>query len=338
MFVIRPIQETDYPALMQIAHDSGIGFTSLPTDEGLLRSRISHSEASFALATDKPGNEGYLLVMENTETGEVVGTTGLEASVGLDDAFYNYRLSKVVHSSRELKLHNTVKTLTLCSDYAGAAEICTLFLKEHARSGNNGRVLSRVRFLMLAEFMQRFGKTVIAEMRGISSPDGESPFWQWLEEHFFRMDFQTADYLSGIGNKAFIAELMPRFPIYVNLLSQEAQDVIGSVHDKTLPALKLLQKEGFINRGYFDIFDGGPTVECELENIKSVKDSLRLQVKIATDTKGSMHIVSNTVLKNFRASEMNIDVNHEQEQAILSHQQAEALDVSEGEFVRILAI
>ena len=69
MLVIRPISEADYPALMQIAHDSGVGFTSLPTNENLLRSRIAHSVASFATDTDKPGNEGYLLVMEDTETG-----------------------------------------------------------------------------------------------------------------------------------------------------------------------------------------------------------------------------------------------------------------------------
>lgn len=338
MLVIRPIKETDYPALMQIAHDSGIGFTSLPTDEKLLRSRIAHSVASFELDTDQPGNEGYLLVMENTETGEVVGTSGLEASVGLEDSMYSYHLSKVVHSSRELKLHNTVETLTLCNDYTGAAEICTLFLKEHARGGNNGRVLSRFRFLFLAEFMHRFGKTVIAEMRGVSSPEGDSPFWQWLEEHFFRMDFQTVDYLSGIGNKVFIAELMPRFPIYVNLLSQEAQDVIGLVHEKTLPALKLLQREGFINRGYVDIFDAGPTIECELEQIKSVKDSLRLRVKISDVVDGTAHIACNTVLKNFRATEVHIDIDHENEQAVLTRQHADALNVNEGEFVRVLAI
>jgi len=42
---------------------------------------------------------------------------------------------------------------------------------------------------------------------------GKSPFWKWLEEHFFSMDFQTADYLTGIGDKVFIAEWMPKYPI-----------------------------------------------------------------------------------------------------------------------------
>ena len=59
------------------------------------------------------------------------------------------------------------------------------------------------------------------------------------------MDFPSADYLTGIGEKTFIAELMPRFPIYVNMLDKAAQDVVGKVHQNTLPALKLLQSEGF---------------------------------------------------------------------------------------------
>ncbi|NRA83258.1 MAG: arginine N-succinyltransferase [Gammaproteobacteria bacterium] len=338
MLVIRPISEADYPALMQIAHDSGVGFTSLPTNENLLRSRIAHSVASFATDTDKPGNEGYLLVMEDTETGEVIGTSGLESAVGLEHAFYHYHLGKVVHSSQELKLHNTIETLTLCNDYTGAAELCTLFLKESARGGNNGRVLSRFRFLFLAEFTERFGKTVIAEMRGVSDDTGTSPFWKWLEEHFFCMDFPTADYLSGIGNKVFIAELMPRFPIYVNMLSKEAQEVISVVHHKTSPALKLLQREGFVHRGYVDIFDAGPTVECELDQIKAVKDSRRVRVIIGEVETGAAYVACNTDLKNFRATEIHIDVDHELASAILTQEHANALNVQDGDFVRVLSL
>ncbi len=338
MLVIRPITETDYPALMQIAHDSGIGFTSLPTNEDILRKRIDHSMASFSLEVSKPGNESYLLVMEDTETGEVVGTSGLEAAVGQETAFYSYQMGKVVHSSKELGIHNIVNTLTLCNHYTGSAEICTLFLKNKARGGNNGRVLSRFRFLFLAEFMDRFSKIVIAEMRGVSSETGVSPFWEWLQEHFFGIDFKTADYLIGTGNKTFIAELMPRHPIYISLLSQEAQDVIGKVHEKTLPALKLLEREGFTNQGCFDIFDAGPTVECQLEKIESVKNSLRLQVKITEEFSGTPHIVCNTQLKTFRATEAHIDVDHENKYAMLTHQYASALNVKEGDYVRVLSL
>jgi arginine N-succinyltransferase len=336
MLVIRPITSADYPELMKIAIDTGVGFTSLPTNETLLRSRIEHSEASFSAQVTQPGGQGYLMVMENTDTGEIIGTSGVEASVGLDSAFYHYHLGKVVHSSQELNLHNVISTLTLCNDYTGAAEVCTLFLKEKARQGNNGRVLSRFRFLFLAEFAQRFGKTVIAEMRGVSDEEGHSPFFQWLQEHFFNMDFPAVDYLMGLGNKVFIAELMPRYPIYVNMLSQEAQDVIGHVHPKTAPALKLLQREGFAHRGYVDIFDGGPTVECELEQIASVKNSQRLITKISTSNNPTTHIVCNTVLESFRAMEALIE--RDGEFALLTQQQADALGVKDNDPIRVLSL
>ncbi len=336
MLIIRPITRADYPALMKIAIDSGVGFTSLPTNEPLLRSRIEHSEASFAAKIEQPSGQGYLMVMENTDTGEIVGTSGIESSVGLDSAFYHYHLGKVVHSSQELKLHNIINTLTLCNDYTGAAEVCSLFLKESARGGNNGRVLSRFRFLFLAEFIERFGKIVIAEMRGVSDEQGQSPFFHWLQEHFFNIDFPTVDYLTGLGNKVFIAELMPRYPIYVNLLSQAAQDVIGHVHPKTIPALKLLEREGFVHRGYVDIFDGGPTVECDIEQIKSVKNSQRLIVKITDATQPSTHIACNTQLQSFRAMEALLEVKGEF--ALITQQQADALSVQNGDAIRVLAL
>ena len=166
MNIIRPITKADYNALKEIAVESGIGFTSLPVNDELLQRKIDRAETAFNKPdVTEPGDESYLFVMEDTTTGQVVGTTGIEAAVGIDDAFYHYHLSKVVHASRELNIHNTVDILTFCNDYTGVTEICTLFLREQARGGINGRFLSKVRFLFLMEHRERFSETVIAEMR-----------------------------------------------------------------------------------------------------------------------------------------------------------------------------
>ncbi|WP_348687063.1 arginine N-succinyltransferase, partial [Rheinheimera aquimaris] len=119
MMVIRPIRADDYPALYDIAVESGHGFTSLPVNDELLMRKISRSEQSFSKNVSGPGDEGYLFVLEDTETGEICGTSALEAAVGLDDAFYHYHLGKVVHSSRSLGVYKTVDILTLCNDYTG---------------------------------------------------------------------------------------------------------------------------------------------------------------------------------------------------------------------------
>ncbi len=337
MNIIRPIKQSDYNALYHIAVESGHGFTSLPVNEELLRNRIAHTEESFAKDVSKPGNEGYLFVMEDTETGQVVGTSGIEAAVGLEDAFYHYHLGQVVHSSRELNIYNTVETLSLCNDYTGSTEICTLFLSESHRKNNNGRFLSRFRFLFIGEHQERFAKTVIAEMRGVSDKHGRSPFWNWLEEHFFSMDFPTADYLTGIGKKVFIAELMPKYPIYVNLLSQAAQDVINQVHPHTVPAVRLLEAEGFARRGYVDIFDGGPTVEASVKNIKTINQSLRCQVIIGEVQSTDNYIICNSLVENFRATQAPLSLRATAKQVVISQDVANALMVTEGDWVRLVS-
>lgn len=336
MKVIRPIQQSDYAALHDIAVESGIGFTSLPVNEDLLKRKIAGAEASFRQDVQSPGNQSYLFVMEDSDNNQVVGTSGIEATVGLDDAFYHYHLGTVVHASRELGVHNAVDILTLCNDYTGVSEICTLFLRESARQGSNGRLLSKFRFLFMIEHPERFSDTIIAEMRGVSDENGTSPFWEWLEEHFFSMDFPTADYLTGIGNKVFIAELMPKYPIYVNLLSEEAQAVIGKVHDKTKPALQLLEQEGFSCRGYVDIFDGGPTVEANLQHIRTARTSRKLPVKIddRAAASGEQHYIINTSVQGFRGISDDMAVDEASQLALISAAAAEALNVSNGDEIR----
>lgn len=336
MLVIRPIETNDYPALYQIAQDSGIGFTSLPVNEELLKNKIAESIEAFSSNPQRAGEQSYLLVMEDTETGEVVGTSGIEATVGLQDAFYHYHVGKVVHASRELNVHNTVEILTFCNDYSGVSEICTLFLQEKARKGLAGRLLSKCRFLFMAQHQQRFADIVIAEMRGVSDERGKSPFWEWLEDHFFSVDFPTADYLTGIGNKVFIAELMPKYPIYVNLLSKAAQQCIGQVHDKTLPALRMLEKEGFKCRGYVDIFDAGPTVEADVNNIATVRQSHEAKVKISTSAElrtCDEHFIINSEVASFRACIGRIKTLGNDTVAI-HPELAEALLVKEGDTIR----
>ncbi|MFC1503026.1 arginine N-succinyltransferase [Pseudomonadota bacterium] len=337
MLVIRPITEADYPALMRCAEESGHGFTSLPVNEEILRNRISHSVESFTKEVTEPGTEGYLMVAEDTETGEIAGTTAIEAAIGLDTPFYTYHLSTVVHASRRLGVHNVVKVLTFGNNYTGNSELCTLFLRPEWRHGLNGRLLSKCRFLMLAEHKHRFSQTVLAEMRGVSDEEGHSPFWEWLREHFFSIDFTHADYLTGIGAKGFIADLMPKLPIYVNLLSPEAQAVIGQVHEKTRPALRLLENEGFCCRGYVDIFDAGPTVECDVRNIESVRHSQRCTVEIDEHNSSHDYLVSNTSFANFRAAVGKVAVDGERNVALITPEMAAALQVKNGDSVRLIA-
>ncbi|WP_105169613.1 arginine N-succinyltransferase [Pseudoalteromonas sp. T1lg23B] len=339
MQILRPITSNDFAAFKQIAIESGHGFTSLPVDDQLLQDKISRSERSFTKQLAKPFDEGYVFVLEDSETGEIMGTTAIEAAVGMQVPLYHYHMGKTVHHSRTLDVYNTVEILSMCNDYTGSSEICTLFLREPFRKGLAGRFLSRSRFVFMADHAERFSETVIAEMRGVSDSQGNSPFWKWLQEHFFSIEFPQADHLVGLGDKVFISELMPKYPIYANLLSQEAQAVIGQVHEKTKPALKLLEKEGFEHRGYIDLFDAGPTVEAKLKNIRTVQRSVVATINIANDVSGKARAISNQGLANFRAT-FTDKCSYDSTSNTLNIEPcvAQALELSNGDSVRTFTL
>jgi arginine N-succinyltransferase len=340
MQILRPIKNTDFAALKQIAIESGHGFTSLPVDDNLLQDKISRSENSFSKHVETPFDEGYLFVLEDTKTNEIVGTTAIEAAVGTQVPLYHYHLGKTVHHSSTLNVYNTVEILSMCNDYTGCSEICTLFLREQYRKGLAGRFLSRIRFAFMADQSSRFSDTVIAEMRGVSDSQGHSPFWQWLQEHFFSIEFPQADHLVGLGDKVFISELMPKYPIYANLLSDEAQAVIGHVHEKTKPALRLLQKEGFEHRGYVDLFDAGPTIEAKLDNIRTVQESYIVPVNIVDSVNGEQtYAISNQKLTDFKAVFTdNVLLDKQALSLTIAREEAEALCLKNGDTVRIFAL
>src|SRR4030095_2000445 len=122
-----------------------------------------------------------------------------------------------------------------------------------------------------------------AELAARLTPDGRSPFWEGLGRHFFAMEYSAADYLTGIGQKSFIAELMPKHPVYVNLLPSTARVAIAAVHVDTAPARAMLEQEGFRYEGYVDIFDAGPTVECFRDNVDAVRRSVVLPVMLGEE-------------------------------------------------------
>jgi len=302
MMVIRPVERGDLAGLMQLAGKTGGGLTSLPADEKTLSARIERALHTWQGTLPK-SEQGYVFVLEDTDTGTVAGICAIEVAVGLNDPWYNYRVGTMVHASKELNVYASLPTLSLSNDHTGSSELCTLFLDPDYRDGKNGHLLSKSRFLFMANFRERFMKHVVAEMRGVSDEQGHSPFWDSVGSRFFSMEFRQADFLSGTGQKAFIAELMPKHPLYIHYLSEAAQQVIGEVHPKTAPARAVLEAEGFRYLNYIDIFDGGPTLECEIDRIRAIRKS---KVLTASEGEAEAHwplcLVANCDYQQFRVA------------------------------------
>src|SRR4051812_23204367 len=262
MFILRPACETDLPKLIELARSIIGGVTTLPVNEAFLEERIDDSSRAFSPKIKKPGGEYYLFVLENMGNGEIVGTSAIASRVGGFDPFYSYeiRAEKFVHAP--LKIAKEIAVLHLKATHRGPSELCSLFLRADCRRGGLGRLLSLARLVFMRGFPKRFDPIVIAELRGYLDQENKSPFWEWVGRHFFEHDFYQADGLSGLGNKEFIADLMPKHPIYVPLLPPSVQAVIGRVHHEAVPALNLLLGEGFVQTTEVDIFDAGPLVRA----------------------------------------------------------------------------
>ena len=302
MLVVRAITASDLDALIDLARQVGSGMTTLKPDRKMLGDRVAVAVASFA-QTIPPEQRDYMFVMEDTSNGRLAGICAIKGAVGLDEPFYNYRIGTLVHSSRELNIFTRMDTLYLSNDLTGSTELCSLFLHPDYRSGNNGKWLSKSRFLFIAQFPHLFTEKLIAEMRGFQAEDGTSPFYEGLGRHFFKMDFNHVDDLTALGKKSFIAELMPRQPLYVAYLPDDAQEVIGKVHRSTAPARKLLEQEGMHFEGYVDIFDAGPVLQARVSELRAMRDSTLALADANADTvshDAEPLLVSNTVLQDFR--------------------------------------
>ena len=270
---VRPAREDDLDALLELARMTGGGFTNLPPNREALARRLAWSSASFTRDVSAPDNELYMLFLEDSATRRIGGTACLFSRVGVEWPFYSYKLGTVTQTSRELKRTFAMQVLYLVNDYDGASEVGGLFLHPELRVAGLGRLLARARYMFMAQNRERFGERVLAELRGRITPDGGSPFWDGLGANFFGMPFQEADNFNSLHGNQFIADLMPKHPIYVSMLPESAREVIGQPHESGMPAKRLLEAEGFSFEGYIDIFDGGPTMCSRVDNVRTVRDS-----------------------------------------------------------------
>ncbi|MDR5865310.1 arginine N-succinyltransferase [Halomonas koreensis] len=340
---IRPIAPSDLDELQAVARETGVGFTSLPDNRDFLAAKIDTAVSAFDQRT--PVDQRlYFFVLEDETTGRLAGCCAIEGQVGREVPFYHYRVGTLAHSSVQLDLHRTIDTLFLSSDHTGDAEVASLFLRPEFRGADrrherNGALLSMMRWLFMAEFRDSFPDKVLAEMRGVFDAEGKSPFWECLGSHFFPMDFNEADRLTGLGQKSFIGELMPKFPIYTPFLSEAARDCIGRVHEHTRPALAMLKKEGLRWEGFIDIFDGGPTVEAYIDDVRGVRLSRTCRVEVQAgeleQTERPRWLAATTSMAGFRAAWLGRGPGDDGV-VTLSEAEAARLEVTSGDTLRIL--
>lgn len=153
------------------------------------------------------------------------------------------------------------------------------------------------------------------------------------------MQYEHADYLSATTNNQFIADLMPEYPIYIDLLPDAAKSVIGKPHNLGKPALAMLFKEGFHYENYVDIFDAGPTVHAYVENIETVKHSYQKTLSSTefNEANAVECLVCNDSIVDFRVTQAKVNL-LDKDCIALASDMANILKVKEGDSLRVYAL
>lgn len=372
MMIVRHANLQDLDAIFALIEQVDSGMTSLPKDRDVLKKRLQRIEDTLHNRIQREDHSYFFVLEELSDDliesdeldlikdgkdgktmpkSKLVGISAIEVAIGSSEPFYNFKITTQVHSSKELDVYRKFDVLILSNDYTGHSELCSLFVLPDYRCGYNGKLISKARMMFMAAFPESFEPLVIAEMRGYFDEQGRSPFWDGFGAKFFNVDFAIADYLTGIGNKAFVAQLMPRFPFYVEFLPKEAQQVIGKVHPNTEPALTLLRGEGLKFKNNIDIFDGGPKIEAYVQDLRAVRDSQRLslchqqsaQQKQTQSLPASVlpYLITNDRYHGFRALVEELTPEHidlVNKSIALPVRTAKALQLQAGDGVRVIPL
>ncbi|OED10498.1 MULTISPECIES: arginine/ornithine succinyltransferase subunit alpha [unclassified Burkholderia] len=342
MLFVRPGKLTDLDALAQMARTAQPVLHSLPHDRAALEARVALSEDSFRADVDFAGEEFYLFVLEDSTTGKLLGTASIVAAAGYSEPFYAFRNDALIHASRELHVNRKIHALTMSHELTGKSRLAGFYVDPSLRGDAAAHLISRARMMYIAANRRRFTPEVFTLLLGVSDGNGASPFWEAVGRKFFGRDFTDVDIASGGRSRTFIAEVMPAYPLYVPLLPEAAQRVLGEPNETALLAYDIHLEEGFEPDRFVDIFDAGPVLTAQVDRTACVKQASERVVREAAHQQGDVaYMVSTGSGESFRCVLADLPgdaANAHGTHAPLAGDVRAALDVKEGDVVRCVPL
>lgn len=333
MFLIRQSKPEDVSTLLKLART--VYFINLAPNESIIAAKIEQSAQTFrrlaGLGQSKPTDSArnstskkvrrrsdqhaydtesdlYMLTIEDTEGGGVIGTSQVRAHMGgPGEPNWSFKISEKKFHSPKLGFGTTHTVGQLYGDETGPSEIGGLILDPGFRGHRlrPGRLLSFVRFHLMGLHPAKFANRVLAEMMAPVTSEGDNLFWDHFGRKFIPVKYAEADRFCQ-HNRAFISELLPKDEIYLTLFPLEVQNLIGVVGKDTLPARRLLESLGFRYRNFIDPFDGGPHLDAPMREIPLVAGTQAMQLgKAISEDKAAEHGIVSVLTSEgeFRATE-----------------------------------
>jgi arginine N-succinyltransferase len=281
MFLIREAFPADLDQLAAVARH--LDTVNLPNDRKVLERILEESRRSFVGELPTFERE-YLFILEDAETGRLVGTSMIHAQHGTRRSPHVFfEVVEEEHYSETLDRYFVHQALRIGYNYNGPTEIGGLILLPEYRGRPEalGKLLSYVRFLYIGLFRDRFRDDVLSELLPPLEDDGTSILWEALGRHFTGLSYQEADRLSK-DNKEFIRTLFPQGLLYTALMPPNVRQVIGVVGPKTRGVEKMLRQIGFTYAGRIDPFDGGPHFQAHTADVTLVAATRRARLAPGT--------------------------------------------------------
>jgi arginine N-succinyltransferase len=309
MFVIRQATVEDTPTLLKLA--KMVHFINLPPDPDIITTKIVRSRKSFGGQLESERDRIFVFVLEDTETGNLVGTSSIISCIswpGHPHVFLKVRRRE--HYSEDLQSGQVHVTLQLDTDESGPSELGGLIVGPSYRGHKErlGAQLSLVRFHYMGRHRKWFDDRIVAEMMGAVTPDSRTLLWEYLGRRFINLDYSEADGFSQ-HSKEFITSLFPHGEIYASLLPAAARNLIGKVGPETEPAKVMLERLGFKECGHVDPFDAGPYLEARLSDVELVTSTKMATLAAPAKKNGGRGFVSYEGELGFRAVRTTLTLN-----------------------------
>ena len=273
MFLIRQATLEDLPTLLKLA--KMVHFLNLPADRDIIATKINRSRLSFAERQNDPRHRQFMFVLEDSETGNVIGTSAAISCISWKGWPHVFLEVKKRHFySNDLQQGQSHVTLEFGTDESGPSEVGGLILAPGYRGHKEklGSLLSLIRFHFIGLHKKWFAQRILAELMGPVTPDSRTLLWEYLGRRFINLSYQEAD-LFCQHSKEFMTNLWPRGEIFASILPPDARALIGKVGEETLAAKGMLDRQHFHVTTHVDPFDGGPYLEADRDSIPMVRDT-----------------------------------------------------------------
>lgn len=262
--VLRPAVPADADALwLLLAASKGetVGM-GLPADGDAVADRCSETEATVvALATGRfrlgpQGRSRMLFVIADGD--DVLGVTGCTFKVDYPNVAVGVETDR---TGRGLTMHSASAPWT-------RTELDSSFLGAPARGRGAGTLLSRGRLMFLHLVAPQVPTTLVSHLRGRFDDTGSAPFWGHYGRHFMPQ-WPTSRHAEQAlrDDPTQLAALSE----WIHPLTADVLPSIGPVNEASLPAFRLLLREGLQPTGMFDPIDGGPTVVADLADTATAR-------------------------------------------------------------------